>query len=172
MVANKADRPIVGSAETITSDMQGFIVQWGDVACEAFGYSSNEAVGLRIDVIVPTVLRALHWHGFNRAMAVGHLRWPYKNVRKVNVPALHKNGRIVPLRGTLELTYSDAGTPQGAVATILGTGPAWRGTAWRIALAPFNLARQRLARVRAASMPELIAAPFCGSTHHVRRFIE
>jgi ABC-type Fe2+-enterobactin transport system substrate-binding protein len=37
VVANKADRPIGGSAGTITSDKQGFFVQWGDVACDTFG---------------------------------------------------------------------------------------------------------------------------------------
>jgi PAS domain S-box-containing protein len=148
VVANKADRPIGGSAGTITSDKQGFFVQWGDVACDTFGYSSDEAVGRRIDLIIPPVLRAWHWHGFNRAMASGRRRWLYKNGRKVGAPALHKDGRIVPLRAILDLTYSDAGTPQGAVVTILGTGPAWRGTAWRVALAPLNLAQQRFARAR------------------------
>ena len=140
-----ADNSRQGAAEsrrTITSDRDGVILQWGDAFKDALGYTADEAVGHKVDLIIPPVLHALHWRGFNKAMASGHLRWPNRDVRKLWVPAIHKEGQIIPLRATLELTHADDGGALGAVATFLGTGSAWRGTVWRTALAPLNFAQR------------------------------
>lgn len=142
-MANNGQRGLGDSGRTITSGRDGLIIQWGDGIRQALGYSADEAVGHKIDLIVPSAMRALHWRGFNNAMASGHLKRASETVRKVNFPAVHKQGRIVPLRATLQLTHADDGSVNGAVVTMLGTGPAWQGTAWRVALAPFSFRQPR-----------------------------
>ena len=59
--------------------------------------------------------------------------------KTLKIPAVHKDGTIIPFRGSLVLSHAADGNVDGAVATVLGRGPAWRGTAWRVVLAPLNL---------------------------------
>ena len=55
----------------IYSNSQGTIEAWNPAAEALFGYRSDEAVGQRLDLIIPEHLREAHWTGFNRAMASG-----------------------------------------------------------------------------------------------------
>jgi PAS domain S-box-containing protein len=122
---------------TIRADRDGVIYHWGRQAQGVFGYTPEEAVGRRVDLIIPPVLHARHWRGFDKAIENGRLRKPDPDLK---VPAVHKDGTIIPLRATLALTNAPDGEVDGAVATVFGRGPAWRGTAWRIVLAPLKLA--------------------------------
>jgi PAS domain S-box-containing protein len=131
---------------TVTADTDGVINHWGRNWESIFGYSAKEAIGRKVDLIIPPVLQARHWRGFNKAIQNGRLRRPDPSLK---IPAVHKSGEIVPLRATLALTRSEDGEVDGAVATIFGRGPAWRGTAWRAVLAPLQLLhRARGARRR------------------------
>jgi PAS domain S-box-containing protein len=87
-VAKDSHRGPRDSDRTITSDRDGFILQWGDAYKEAFGYSADEAVGRKVDLIVPPVLRPLHWRGFNKAMTSGHLRWHRSILRLRSRPSI------------------------------------------------------------------------------------
>ena len=122
---------------TITADRDGVIRQWGQEAENVFGYTAEEAIGRKVDLIIPPVLHARHWRGFDKAVENGRLRKPDPDLK---VPAVHKDGTIIPLRATLALRHSADGEVEGAISTIFGRGPAWRGTAWRIVLAPLKLA--------------------------------
>jgi PAS domain S-box-containing protein len=124
-------------ARTVVVDTDGVIHHWGQAAEDVFGYTAEEAIGRRVDLIIPPVLHARHWRGFEKAIANGQLRRPDPDLK---VPALHKSGEVIALRATLALTHADDGKVNGAVSTIFGRGPAWRGTAWRAVLAPLSLA--------------------------------
>jgi PAS domain S-box-containing protein len=130
---------------TITADRDGVIRQWGREAENVFGYTSHEALGHKVDLIIPPVLHARHWRGFNKALETGRMKRPGKTLK---IPAVHKSGTIIPFRGSLVLTHADDGTADGAMATVLGRGPAWRGTAWRAVLAPLKLAQLVQGRTR------------------------
>ena len=130
---------------TITSDRDGVIRQWGREAEHVFGYTEEEALGRKVDLIIPPVLHARHWRGFNKAIESGQMKRPGKTLK---LPAVHKSGEIIPFRGSLMLTHTDSGEVDGAVATILGRGPAWRGSAWRVVLAPLKFAQLVAARAR------------------------
>ena len=123
---------------TIAANTDGVIRHWGGEAENVFGYTPEEAIGRKVDLIIPPVLHGRHWRGFDKAIANGRLRRPDPTLK---IPAIHKSGEIIPLRATLALTHSDDGNVDGAVATIFGRGPAWRGTAWRAVLAPLSLAQ-------------------------------
>jgi PAS domain S-box-containing protein len=143
------------NAQTITADKEGVIRQWGRDAERIFGYTSEEALGRRVDLIVPPVLQGLHWRGFNKAMRRERLRRPDPILK---VPALHKSGEMMALRATLALHRGEDGSVDGAVATIFGTGSAWRGTAWRAALAPLKLGQWVKGRIRRPTHTALEAA--------------
>lgn len=58
----------------IYADTAGVIRQWNAAAEALFGYSREQAIGQSLDLIIPERLRAAHWAGFNRAMALGTTR--------------------------------------------------------------------------------------------------
>jgi PAS domain S-box-containing protein len=130
---------------TVTVDRDGIIQQWADEVTEVVGYSADQAVGCNLDVVIPPVLRRLHWHGFDRAMRRGRLSHPGMTYK---VPTLRSDGRIVVAHATFKLIPSKGGAIDGAVVTFVGVGARWQGMAWRAALAPVNLARRIWHRVR------------------------
>jgi PAS domain S-box-containing protein len=122
---------------SVTVDRDGIIHQWGDAVTEVVGYSADDTLGQNLNVVVPPVLRPLHWWGFDRAMRRGRLsRGTFK------VPALRNDGRIVVARASMELLPGNGGDTTGAVVTFVGVAARWQGMAWRAALAPINLARR------------------------------
>jgi PAS domain S-box-containing protein len=130
---------------TVTVDRDGIIHQWGDAVTQVVGYSADEALGRNLNVVIPTVLRRLHWHGFDRAMRRGQLSHPGLTYK---VPTVRSDGRIVVAHATFELIPGGAGGTDGAMVTFVGVGAPWQGMAWRAALAPIDLAHRILQRVR------------------------
>ena len=71
----------------------GGIGFWNAGAQALFGHSPSEALGKRVNLIVPEEYRAMHWAGFRRAIGSawrGSGSWG-------PVEGLHKNGERVPL---------------------------------------------------------------------------
>jgi hypothetical protein len=59
---------------SVTVDREGIIHQWGDAVTEVVGYSADDAVGQNLNVVIPPVLRPLHWWGL-----IGpRIWWPAK----------------------------------------------------------------------------------------------
>src|SRR3989442_2409071 len=52
----------------IFADATGTIMRWNHAAAALFGYSAAEALGQKLDLIIPDHLRAAHWRGFHTAM--------------------------------------------------------------------------------------------------------
>jgi PAS domain S-box-containing protein len=130
---------------TISADTDGVIRHWGQEAERVFGYTREDAVGRKVDLTIPPVLRERHWRGFNKAMETGRMRRPDPNIR---LPAIHKNGEVIAFRGTLGLSQADDGTVDGAVATIFGRGPTWEAILWRAVLAALRLGQSLRGRIR------------------------
>ena len=129
---------------TVTVDRDGNILQWADAVTEVVGHSADETLGRSLEVVIPPVLRRLHWHGFDRAMRRGRLSHPGRTYK---VPTLRNDGRIVVAHANFELIPGKGGGIGSAVVTFVGVGAPWQGTAWRAALAPINLARRIWQRV-------------------------
>jgi PAS domain S-box-containing protein len=53
----------------ILADLDGNIQLWNDGAQTIFGFSSTEAIGQSLDIIIPEHLRAAHWVGYHKAIA-------------------------------------------------------------------------------------------------------
>ena len=142
MDASKA--ALDGRRTTVTVDRDGIIHQWGDAVAELVGLSAEETLGRSLNIIIPPVLRPLHWWGFDRAMRRGRM-----SRGALTVPALCNDGRIVVAQATIALTPGKGGETGGAVVTFVGVGAPWQGRAWRAALAPINFVRRISKRTRA-----------------------
>jgi PAS domain S-box-containing protein len=53
----------------VVADRDGIIREWSPAAERIFGYSTAEAIGQTLDLIVPEEERADHWHSYRHVMA-------------------------------------------------------------------------------------------------------
>jgi PAS domain S-box-containing protein len=88
----------------VAADSDGKIFFWNPGAERVFGFSSADAMGQSLDIIIPEQLRKRHWAGYREVMASGESRYGHGDL--LAVPALTKAGNkisveftIVPLRG-------------------------------------------------------------------------
>jgi PAS domain S-box-containing protein len=89
----------------IYADAGGCIGFWNSGAEVLFGHLAAEALGKRVDLMVPEQYREMHWTGFNRTIGSawrGSTAWGA-------VPGLHKNGHeialevfLIPIQGASE----------------------------------------------------------------------
>jgi PAS domain S-box-containing protein len=98
----------------VYADRSGTIMRWNHAAASLFGYSASEAVGQKLDLIIPEHLRARHWLGFEAAMANGVVRL---QGRPTVTRATHKSGSKLYVEMTFALVKGDIEGPAiGAVA--------------------------------------------------------
>ncbi len=91
---NIRDAVIVSNAHT------GRIVLWNPAATRIFGYSYSEALGLRVEALVPEHLRARHQAGLARYRDTGHGHYIDSDT-SLELPALHKSGEEIYIELTL-----------------------------------------------------------------------
>ena len=98
----------------IFADATGTIRRWNRAAAALFGYSAAEALGQKLDLIIPEHLRAPHWRGFKAAMTSGVMKL---QGRPTVTRATHQTGRRVYVEMTFALVKEQAeDTSRGAVA--------------------------------------------------------
>lgn len=97
----------------IYAGRDGRIARWNAAAAEMFGFSAAEAIGQRLDLMIPEPLRAAHWRGFDAAMNSGTLRL---NGRPTLTRGLHKSGRKLYIEMSFALVRDDADQVLGSVA--------------------------------------------------------
>lgn len=74
----------------LVSDRNGIIKFWNGGCERIFGFTSSEAVGKPLDIIIPEKLRARHHHGHDETIRTGHTRYGAGDL--LSVPALRKDG--------------------------------------------------------------------------------
>jgi PAS domain S-box-containing protein len=89
----------------IAADKDGIIRFWNPGARRVFGYSSEEAIGQSLDLIIPERLRARHWDGYRTVMATGKSRYGDNDL--LSVPALRKDGVRISVEFTVVPLQSD-----------------------------------------------------------------
>jgi PAS domain S-box-containing protein len=100
----------------IATDTDGLISFWNPGAVRIFGFTSEEAVGSSLDLIIPESLRARHWAGYNRVMATGESHYGQGDL--LSVPGLTKDGRRISVEFTIALLH-DQGRELVGTAAIL-----------------------------------------------------
>ena len=99
----------------IYSNRQGMIERWNAAAAAMFGYTTSDALGQSLDLIIPEHLRAAHWRGFETAMASGTTRL---HGRPTLTRALHKSGSKLYVEMSFALVADAAGEVLGSVAMV------------------------------------------------------
>ena len=106
----------------IVSDPAGAIILWNPGAETMFGYSSHEALGQSLDLIVPERFRARHWDGYRTVMSPGVTRYGRELLA---VPAVRKDGSRISIEFSLALLRDDDGAITGAAAIIRDVTARW-----------------------------------------------
>ncbi|MFF9097133.1 SpoIIE family protein phosphatase [Streptomyces sp. NPDC014802] len=84
-----------GTLPTIAADDGNRIIAVNDAAASLLGWQTHELVGQRLTVLMPEHLRARHTASFTSLLLTGEARILG---RSIPVPALHRDGRVVPIR--------------------------------------------------------------------------
>ena len=93
----------------IATDADGLISFWNPGAVRIFGFTSEEAVGGSLDLIIPESLRARHWAGYNQVMATGESHYGHGDL--LSVPGLTKDGRRISVEFTIVLLRDRGKSP-------------------------------------------------------------
>jgi PAS domain S-box-containing protein len=118
MLEDRLYREIVdGSPDAfILGDAEGVIRLWNAGAERIFGFTAAEALGQKMDLIIPERLRARHWDGYDRTMATGKSRYGAGDM--LAVPAITKDGRSISIEFTIQMLHGSAGELLGPLAII------------------------------------------------------
>ena len=112
-----ARRILDGSPDAVVvCDPRGHVHYWNAGAERIFGFSSGEAIGASLDLIIPQRFRERHWTGWTAVMTTGHTR--YSDGQLLAVPALHKDGRQVSIEFSIQLLANQRGQIDWVVAVI------------------------------------------------------
>jgi PAS domain S-box-containing protein len=100
----------------IEAGRDGIIGFWNPGAERIFGFTSNEAIGQSLDLIIPERLRQRHWEGFDQTLRTGKSRYGAGDV--LAVPALHKNGATISVEFTVVPLRNEKDEMTGIIAII------------------------------------------------------
>ena len=100
----------------IEAGRDGIIGFWNPGAERIFGFTSNEAVGHSLDLIIPERLRQRHWDGYDRTLRTGESRYGAGDV--LAVPALRRDGSTISVEFTVVPLKNEKDEMTGMVAII------------------------------------------------------
>lgn len=115
LVDRMADAVVVAAPD-------GTITYWNAAAERILGWSSSDAVGRSLDLIIPDKQRRPHWEGYERVMATGETRYGASLLR---VPAQHADGTRRSIAFTVTLLVDDSGEINGIAAVIRDETDRW-----------------------------------------------
>jgi PAS domain S-box-containing protein len=108
----------------IFADRDGVIRFWNAGAEAIFGYSAQEAIGQRLDSIVPEPLRARHNEGYHGVMQTGVTQ--YDGRRLLAVPAMRKQGERISVEFSIALIRDSSRALVGVAAVMRDVTERWR----------------------------------------------
>lgn len=100
----------------VYADHAGNIRFWNHGAQRIFGFTTAEATGQSLDIIIPRGLRARHWQGYHHMMSTGESRHSADEI--LAVPALNKQGKTLSIQFTVAPVAGQDGALTGIVALI------------------------------------------------------
>ena len=95
------------------ADCSGVIQFWNHGCERIFGFSSDEAIGKSLDIIIPERLRKAHWKGFFEAVERGDT---LPGRRPARTKALSRDGGIIYVEMSFAMAHDAEGTVIGSVA--------------------------------------------------------
>ncbi len=97
----------------VVADAGGVIQLWSAGAAALFGYQAADAVGKKLDLVVPPELRDAHWHGFRHAMESGMVGG---EGTFFDIPGWCSSGEVKTMRGQLHVLRDESRKAIGAMA--------------------------------------------------------
>ena len=107
----------------IFADREGIIRLWNLGAEAIFGFTSEEALGQTLDIIIPERLRERHWEGYRKVMASGTTGYGRELLA---VPAMRRDGVRISVEFSLVLLRGPAGEALGSAAIIRDVTTRWQ----------------------------------------------
>jgi PAS domain S-box-containing protein len=104
------------SDAVVYSDAEGKIQYWNKGAESIFGFAAPEAIGQRLDIIVPANLRQRHWDGYDQTMRTGVTRYGAGDL--LAVPAIRKDGSRLSIEFTIVPFKDETGRMLGIAAVM------------------------------------------------------
>ena len=104
----------IGDA-VVVCDAAGVVIFWNPAAERMFGHTQAEAMGQRMDMIIPERLRKRHWEGYDKTMETGITRYGNDVLR---VPAVDKAGRAMSIAFTVCMLHDEAGKVTACASVI------------------------------------------------------
>ncbi len=105
------------------SDKSGIIRLWNTGAERMFGYSTQEALGQSLDLIIPENLRQRHWDGYFRVMESGTSHY---SIDLLSAPALKKGGTRISTEFSMALIKDATGKMLGVASIIRDVTARWQ----------------------------------------------
>src|SRR5664280_3472853 len=80
--SNMLARALLGTSSDaiIAADKDGIVRFWNPGAERIFGYTSEDAIGQSLDIIIPERLRKRHWDGYQQVMQGGESRYGHGDI--------------------------------------------------------------------------------------------
>lgn len=100
----------------IVADAGGAIRFWNAGAERIFGFTTAEATGQSLDIIIPETLRARHWAGYDNTMRTGKSRYGAGDL--LAVPAIRKDGSRISVEFTVIPLHDKSGAMEGIAAIL------------------------------------------------------
>lgn len=107
----------------IFADSSGVIKVWNSGAQSIFGYSSEEALGETLDLIIPDKHRKQHWEGYRKVMKTGISSY---NERLLAVPSFRKDGERISVEFSIVILRDPESQQLGAAAIIRDVTLRWQ----------------------------------------------
>jgi PAS domain S-box-containing protein len=98
----------------IFADRSGVIRAWNAASERIFGHSSSQAIGQRLDLIVPERFLDAHWEGYERAIGDGETKYAGQSLP---TRALRGDGDQFYVELSFAIVRGDDGEVAGALAT-------------------------------------------------------
>lgn len=116
-VQSLAEAILASPADAIlATDRRGLIFFWNEGATRIFGFTSEEASGASLDLIIPERLRHRHWMGWAQAIAKGQTRYGAGDV--LAVPAMTRDRGQISVEFTIVLIRDVDREIVGVAATL------------------------------------------------------
>ena len=111
-------RALLGTSSDaiIAADRDGVVRFWNPGAERIFGYTSEDAVGQSLDIIIPERLRKRHWDGYQQVMEGGESRYGHGDI--LAVPGIRKDGAGISVEFTIVPLTNEAGRLNGVAAIM------------------------------------------------------
>lgn len=85
----------------IVADRDGVIQEWNPVAERIFGYSAAQAIGQKIDLVMPEEERADHWRNYRRVIATNIMNYSPDHILDIEGVRKDGSGRIVAITAAM-----------------------------------------------------------------------